>query len=292
MAKAQANGIEIEFDTFGNQANPALLLIMGLGVQMIAWPEAACRQLAEFGLFVIRFDNRDCGLSTKFDSFGLPNIFAGMAGDTSSAAYTLADMAKDAIGLLDYLNIDAAHVVGISMGGMIAQQAVIDNPTRFLSLCSIISTTGAKDVGQPSPAAINALIQPLGHDREASISRGLEIAKVISSVKYFNEAQERDLITRSYDRNYCPAGVARQLMAILISPDRSESLRKLNIPTVVIHGLDDKLVDPSGGYATASAIPNAKLITFDDMAHEIPEILWDDIREAILANIRSASTVS
>ncbi|TAN28906.1 MAG: alpha/beta hydrolase, partial [Actinomycetota bacterium] len=200
----------------------------------------------------------------------------------------LIDMANDAVGLMDFLDIETAHLVGISMGGMIAQQAVIDHPGRFLSLCSMISTTGARDVGQPSPELVAAIMRPMGIGREANIAASLEISRAISSVRYFDEAKELDLIVRSYDRSYCPDGVLRQLMAILISPDRTESLRKIGIPTLVIHGLADKLVDPSGGFATAAAIPNARIVTFEEMAHEVPESLWDEIRDAILSNIERA----
>ena len=292
MATARSNGIELEFDTFGDPKSPALLLIMGLGAQMIAWPKVICNELAAMGFFVIRFDNRDCGLSTKFDSFGIPDLFAGMRGDASAAAYSLVDMANDAVGLLDFLGIETAHLVGVSMGGMIAQQAVIDHPERFLTLCSMISTTGAKDVGQPSPELIAALMQPTGEGREANIAVSMEISRAIALTRYFDEAREMKLIVQSYDRNYCPDGVLRQLMAILVSRDRTEFLRRVAIPTLVVHGLADKLVDPSGGFATAAAVPGARIVTFEDMAHEIPEPLWNDIRDAIMSNIKRAALQS
>lgn len=284
MTKANLDSVEIEFDTFGDPSKPCLLLVMGLGVQMIAWPEEVCQELAGGGFFVVRFDNRDCGLSTKFENAGVPNLFAGLMGDSSTAAYTLKDMAGDAVGLMDFLEIESANIVGISMGGMIAQQAVIDHPSRFVSLCSIMSTTGASDVGQPSPEVINALLQPIAQDRESAIERSVEISKVISSHLYFDEERVRDLATRSYDRCNCPDGVARQLMAILVSPDRTEALKEVKIPTLVIHGLADKFVDPSGGIATADAVAGSKLITLNDMAHDIPVPLWPTIRDAIIEN--------
>lgn len=288
MAQAAANGVTLEFDTFGDTSNPAMLMIMGLGVQMIVWDDRACKELADSGYFVIRFDNRDCGLSTKFDSFGIPDILAGLVGDDSTAGYSLIDMARDAVGLLDFLNIKAAHVVGISMGGMIAQQAVIDYPDRFLSLCSIMSSTGSREVGQPSPEAIGALLQPMAQDRETSIARSIAAARVIGSPAYFNEKKALEIIERSYDRGHYPDGVARQLMAILVSPDRTEALRKVSIPTLVIHGLSDKLVDPSGGYATANAIPNSRLLTFEGLGHDLPDQLWPEFLDAIVANAKRA----
>lgn len=284
MARAYLDKVEIEYDAFGDNNNPCLVLVMGLGVQMIAWPEEVCHELAERGFFVVRFDNRDCGLSSKFEEAGVPNLFAGLAGDSSTAAYTLKDMADDAVGLMDFLGIDTANIVGISMGGMIAQQAVIDHPSRFTSLCSIMSTTGSRDVGQPSTEVINALLQPIAQDRKSAIERSVEISKVISSPFYFDEARARDLAERSYDRCNCPDGVARQLMAILVSPDRSDSLKGVKIPTLVIHGLLDKFVDPSGGIATADAIAGSKLITLEDMAHDFPVQLWPKIRDAIIEN--------
>lgn len=292
MAKAEVDNIEIEFDTFGDPRSPALVLVMGLATQMIAWPESVCSEFANAGFFVVRFDNRDCGLSTKFDSYGVPNIFAGLAGDGSTAPYSLVDMANDTVGLMDVLRIEVAHVVGVSMGGMIAQQAVIDHPDRFLSLCSIMASTGANDVGQPSKEVVAAFLQPGGDDRETSIQQALEMVRVISSEKYFDLEMELEQITRSYDRNYCPDGVMRQLMAILVSPDRTKALTKVAVPTLVIHGLADRLVDPSGGYATASAIPGAKLLTFEGMAHELPMPLWGEVRDAIMENIARANRVT
>lgn len=288
MAKAKANGIDLEFETFGKSSDAALLLILGLGVQMIAWPDDACSELADAGFYVIRFDNRDCGLSTKFESAGLPNLFAGLGGDSSSAAYTLGDLACDTVGLLDHLAIISAHVVGISMGGMIAQRAVIDFPDRFLSVCSIMSTTGSSEVGQPSAEAIAVLMQPMGQDREATILRSLETDRLISSPRYFDEQRALDLIRRSYDRSFYPQGTARQLMTVLIAADRTNELKSVKIPTLVIHGLQDKLIDPSGGYATADAVSGSRLLIFDEMGHDIPPELWPEAREAIIANTRES----
>ena len=289
MTQAQSNEIELEFDTFGDSQRPAIMLIMGLGQQMIAWPEPLCNGLASEGFYVVRFDNRDSGLSTKFESFGVPNILAGLSGDGSGTPYSLVDMADDTVGLMDYLDIKTAHVVGVSMGGMIAQQAVIDSPDRFLSMCSMISSTGARDVGQPSAEVVAALMRLGGADNGNAVESSLEASKVISSRKYFDQMTERKLITTSYERNYCPGGFMRQLMATVTATDRTAQLREVSIPTLVIHGLADKLVDPSGGIATARAIPDARLLAFEGMAHELPVPLWPEIRGAILANIRRAA---
>lgn len=288
MSRAEIAGIAIEYEVFGQNINPAIVLVMGLGVQMIAWPDEVCEELSSFGYFVVRFDNRDCGLSTKFEASGVPNLLAGFGGDSTTAPYLLTDMAKDTVGLLDWLNIDSAHIVGVSMGGMVAQQAVIDYPDRFRSLASIMSTTGAPEVGQPSGEAIAVLLQPTGGDYESALQRAVEISRVIGSPKYFNEDKVRDLASRSYERSFCPEGTSRQLMAILVSPERTEGLKKVRIPTLVVHGLFDKLVDSSGGTATSNAIPGSKLITFAEMGHDIPEQLWPEIRDAIVANVRLA----
>lgn len=289
MAIAKINQVQIAYDTFGSAVNPALVLILGLGVQMIAWPDEICMELADSGFYVIRFDNRDSGLSTNFDEYGLPNLLAGLAGDDSTAPYRLSDMAKDCVDLLGYLGVVQAHVVGVSMGGMIAQQAVINFPDRFLSLCSIMSTTGSREVGQASPEAVSALLQPVAQDKESAIARSVEISRVIASSKYFDPERARDLAVRSYERNHNPNGVARQLMAILVSPDRTSDLQKVEIPTLVIHGLADRLVDLSGGIATANAIPNAKFMTIEDMGHDIPIELWPIVRDAIVAHAKGIS---
>lgn len=280
--------MELEYDTFGDRADPPLLLIIGLGIQMIAWPEQVCRDLASSGFYVIRFDNRDSGLSSKFDSFGVPDILKGMGGDCSSAAYTLSQMASDAVGLLDYLRLPAAHVVGVSMGGMIAQQAVLDWPDRFLSLCSMMSSTGSRLVGQPSAAAVAALLQPLGTSREEIIARSLESLRVLAGERYFNRERVFDLVSRSYDRCYCPDSSARQLMAVICSPDRTERLSSVRIPTLVVHGLADPFVDVSGGFATAEAIEGSRLLTFEDMGHDIPDAFWKEIQLAVIDNARRA----
>jgi pimeloyl-ACP methyl ester carboxylesterase len=225
---------------------------------MIAWDEELCERLVERGFFVIRYDNRDIGLSTKFDDGPQPDLTALLSGDGSSAPYLLADMADDAVGLLDALGIARAHIVGASMGGMIVQSIAIAHPERVLSVCSVMSTTGARDVGQPTPEAMGALLVPPADSREQAIEQSVAGSRVISSTGYpFDEERVRERAGAAYDRSYNPAGMGRQLAAILASPDRTEALGHVELPTVVIHGDIDPLVTLSGGQATAAAIPGA-----------------------------------
>jgi pimeloyl-ACP methyl ester carboxylesterase len=283
VPKANVNGIDIEYVTDGDPRDPPLLLVMGLGGQLIAWPQEFVDGLAAGGFFVIRFDNRDCGLSTKFE--GLPEITALLSGDTSSATYRVEDMADDAAALLTELGIAAAHVVGASMGGMITQALVINHPERVLSACSIMSTTGNRSVGAPTGEAMSALLRPPATSREEAIEAGLVAGRVIGSPGYpSDENVLRDRAGAAYDRNFCPDGTARQLAAILASPDRTEGLRGVRVPFLVVHGEDDPLVTPSGGQATAAAVPGSKLIMVPGMAHDLPEALWGPITDAIVAN--------
>jgi pimeloyl-ACP methyl ester carboxylesterase len=280
MPLAPINGIEIAYETFGEPSAPPLLLIMGLSAQMIHWDEEFCSALAGYGYYVIRFDNRDCGLSTKFH--GLPNLLAVMSGDPSTAPYRLADMAADAAGLLDHLGIDAAHVVGASMGGMIAQTLAIDAPERCLSLTSIMSTTGAPDVGAPSPELVTLLLSPPAVGREAAIEKSMGTTRAIASTGVpFDEDRARRNVTAAIDRCFCPEGSVRQLSAIVASGDRTEALRQLRVPTLVIHGDPDPLVGTSGGHATAAAVPDADLLIIAGMGHEIPPAYRDEVLQAI-----------
>jgi pimeloyl-ACP methyl ester carboxylesterase len=220
--RANANGIELEYEIFGDEAAPPLLLVMGLGAQMIAWDDEFCVQLAGQGLRVVRFDNRDTGLSTKTEG-PLPDIMACFGGDASSANYLLNDMADDAAGLLDVLGIPAAHVVGASMGGMIAQTLAIRHPDRVLSLCSIMSTTGAPDVGAPTAEAMQELMRPVSTTKEEYLEASVRSSRVIGSTGFpFDEERARKRAELHYDRCYHPMGVARQLAAVLASGDRTE----------------------------------------------------------------------
>ncbi len=226
---AHVNGVDIEYVTSGDPADPALLLVMGLGAQLIAWPEMFVERLTARGFFTIRFDNRDSGLSTKFE--GVPDFMALFGGDRSSAPYLVEDMAEDALGVLDELGLERAHVVGVSMGGMITQALVINHPARFLSATSIMSTTGDVTVGAPTGEAVTAMLRPAAANREEAIAASLASSRVISSPGFPFDV---DLMTRraaaAYDRSYCPEGTARQLGAILASADRTEGLRQVKMP--------------------------------------------------------------
>lgn len=285
MPTAKTNGIEIEYESFGEDRARPLLLVMGLGAQMILWDEAFCQKLADRGFRVIRFDNRDVGLSSKIEGGPAPNVAAAMAGDHSSASYRLADMADDAVGLLDALGIPAAHIVGASMGGMIVQEMAIRHPAKVLSMASIMSTTGDTSVGQAKPEAMAALLAPPPSTRDEAIATGVSTWKVIGSPGFpFDEAKVRDRTARAFDRCDYPLGMARQLVAIIASGDRTEKLRSVEAPTVVIHGDVDPLVTPTGGEATAAAIPGARLVMVHGMGHDIPDGAWAQIIDAIVEN--------
>jgi len=265
-----------------------MLLVMGLGAQLIAWPEMFVERLTARGFFTIRFDNRDSGLSTKFE--GMPDFMALLSGDKSSAPYLVEDMAEDAVGVLDELGLERAHVVGVSMGGMITQALVINHPSRVLSATSIMSTTGDVTVGAPTGEAVSAMLRPAAANREEAIAASVASSKVISSPGF---PFDIDLMTRraaaAYDRSYCPEGTARQLGAILASPDRTEGLRQLKMPFLVIHGEEDPLVTVSGGKATAAAVPEARLMLIPGMGHDLPEAKWDQIIDAIVDTTALAS---
>jgi pimeloyl-ACP methyl ester carboxylesterase len=287
MPRCKANGIELEYETFGDPAAPAILLVMGLGMQLLGWEAGLCERLAAQGFSVIRYDNRDIGLSTGFDEAGVPDLAKVFSGDRTGVPYLLEDLAQDAAELLGGLGIPAAHVVGASMGGMIAQELAIRHPELVRSLCSIMSTTGAPAVGQPTPEAAAALTTPPAADREAALERGLRAWRVLESPAYpKTDEQLRATVGAAYDRANRPA---RQLGAILCSPDRTERLRALRVPAQVIHGEADPLIDASGGRATAEAIPDARLLLIPGMGHDLPEELWDSIVAAIADNARRAS---
>jgi len=282
VAKAKTNGIELEYDTLGDPGGRPLLLIMGLGAQLIDWPAEFCAGLAGRGFHVIRFDNRDAGLSTALDELGPPDIAAAYGG---VAPYKLADLAADTAGLLDALAIDKAHIVGVSMGGMIAQQLVIDHPARVLSLCSIMSTTGDRTVGRSTEEAMAALGQPPATTRDQAIANAVHSSRTIGSPAYPPTDEERRARAEAkYDRAYRPVGTGRQFAAILASPDRTAALHDVNAPALVIHGEADPLVDVSGGRATAAAIPGAELLVLPGMGHDLPAALWPTIIDAITAN--------
>jgi pimeloyl-ACP methyl ester carboxylesterase len=290
VPRAKSNGIELEYETFGHPSNPAILLVMGLGIQMLGWHEAFCNMLVERGYFVIRFDNRDVGLSSKIEGGPQPDVMRLLAGDYSSASYTLDDMADDAAGLLDALDLDKAHVVGVSMGGMIGQTLAIKHPSRVLSLTSIMSTTGDTTVGQARQDVIMALVTPAPEDREGFIEFQANFFRTIGSPDYpMPEEELRGLIGRSYDRMHYPAGFLRQLTGVLASDDRTAALANVTAPTLVIHGEADPLIQPDGGEATARAIPGAKLVKIPGMGHDFPPLLWQRFVDEIVANAERAT---
>jgi pimeloyl-ACP methyl ester carboxylesterase len=291
MPRAHTNGIELEYDTFGSSADPAMLLIMGFRTQMIGWDEDLCAELAARGYYVIRFDNRDVGLSTKIEGRPLPNLAALFLGDHSSVVYTLEDMADDAIGLLNVLGIDAAHVVGASMGGMIAQLMAIRNPEKVSSLASIFSTTGDRSVGNPKPEALAAISSWPPELRESFIDYCVQVWQVIGSKGFpFDEERFRIRAGRAFDRSFYPAGAVRQAAAAWVAGDRTSSLASVNVPTVVIHGAGDPLVTPSGGEATARAIRGARLVMIPGMGHDLPREAWPTIIGALVENASQTSS--
>jgi pimeloyl-ACP methyl ester carboxylesterase len=286
MPNVTANGIQIEYDTFGDCSLPALLLIAGCGAQMNLWDVGFCELLAGKGLFVIRFDNRDAGLSTKFDAAGVPDMMAAfraaMEGKAVESAYSLDDMADDSVGLLDALGIEKAHICGISMGGMIAQVISCRHPKHVLSLTSIMSTTGNPDLPQGKPDAIAAVVAPAPEERGAYVEHYVNVWRTIWSPGFpFEERRARTFMEESYDRSYCPQGMARQNIAILASGDRRPSLSSIKVPTLVIHGAEDPLIPVEGGKDTARVIPGAHLLIINGMGHDMPKGVWAEIAEAI-----------
>jgi pimeloyl-ACP methyl ester carboxylesterase len=286
---AKAGDIEICYETFGSADDPALLLVMGLGTQMIAWPEDFCRRLAERGFHVIRYDNRDVGRSTHLRHYRPPTIRQLLLRDKRAARYSLADMADDGMRLLDHLGIGQAHVVGASMGGMIAQTMAARHQDRVLSLASIMSNTGHRWKGTPGLRIYPIFIRRPASNREGAIESFVSVFKLIGSPGFpFDEEEVRKAAELSYERGYNPAGTGRQLAAILAAGDRTAELRTITAPTVVIHGTKDRMVRPSGGRATAAAIPGAALVMIEGMGHDLPRAAWHRIIDAIVANTRRA----
>ena len=287
---ANAQQVELEYDSFGDPAHPTLLLVMGLGAQMILWREELCELLASRGFHVVRFDNRDAGLSTFLDPAAQPDIRAILQGDPSSAPYLLGDMALDALSVLDAIGVERAHLVGVSMGGMIVQQLATDHPERVLSLCSVMSRPGDRVSGNATPEVGALLLRPRPTDREEAIEAAIRSSVAIGSPGYPDDPAElRERVTVIYERNHRPDGYGRQLAAILASPDRTAALGGVTVPTLVVHGADDPLIDRSGGEATAKAVPGAELLIFSGMGHNLPEPLWQPFADAVTANAAKAS---
>ncbi len=284
------SGIDICYETFGKAGDPPVLLIMGMGGPMNWWSVEFCSQLAERGFFVIRYDNRDTGRSTKMDHHRVTKstVYKAYLG-RSTPPYGLEDFAEDALGLLDHLGLDQVNMVGVSMGGMIAQKICIAHPERVLSLTSIMSTTGRRTVGWQNPKVIPALMASAGNTRESYIERSLKASAVIGSPGY--PAERSATVARAgetYDRGWSASGTVRHMLAVLGTTDRTKDLAKLNLPVTVIHGLKDPLVHRSGGKATAAAIPGAEHIEIPGMGHDLPPALYDTFIDAIVSTIQRA----
>ena len=277
------SGIEICYETFGDTANPAVLLIMGLGGPMGWWTNGFCTQLADRGFFVIRYDNRDTGRSTKLREHRITKKELAKAYlGRGKAPYGLSDLAEDAFGLLDHLGIESTHLAGVSMGGMISQTMAIARPERVLSLTSIMSTTGKRSVGWTHPKLFPTMLGAAGGTRDAYIERAMRSALVIGSPGFpTDEEIARARAMETYDRGWSASGVARHMMAVLTQPDRTRELAKLDIPTIVVHGLRDPLVNASGGRATAAAIRGAEFVAIADMGHDLPVQLYGTFIDAI-----------
>lgn len=292
--QAPVGDITLEYDTFGSPDDPTVLLVMGLATQMIAWHSDFCQMLADRGFHVVRFDNRDIGLSSKHDG-----AFSGITSLASAARlrwsgnapYLLSHMASDGVGLLDHLGIERAHVVGASMGGMIAQQMAIDYPQRLLSMTSIMSTTGSLFAGRSSPEARKLLFRPPATDRAGVVAASLATREALSP-HHFDEEESRLWAEISYDRSHYPEGAARQLAAIFASGNRTKALRGVRVPTLVIHGEADPLVNISGGRATAKAVPGARLKIYETMGHDLPRPLWPDLANDIATHAQAATSAS
>ena len=292
MPRVSANGIEIEYEIFGELEGMPLLLIAGLGVQMLSWDDGFCELLASRGFRVIRFDNRDCGLSTWMDTAGQPDVAAAFSGN-AKPAYLLDDMAADAAGLLDALGIRAAHVVGASMGGFIAQLVAINHLDHVLSLTSIMSGPGGRDELPPKPEGQAVLVVNPPATREERITQGVWIRKVLKGpLDPWDEGFELARVSLAVDRAYHPNGTARQLIAILAAHSRRERLAMLGVPTLVIHGVDDILVPIENGRRVAAAVPGARMIEIEGMGHDLPERVWPMVVDAIanLARQTAAAT--
>ncbi len=286
MANLQANGLDIHYDEFGDPSGRPLLLVMGLGAQMILWDEDFCELLGERGHRVIRFDNRDVGLSQKLDHLGVPNVLdlmqRALSGEAVEAPYLLDDMADDAVGLLDALEIEAAHVMGASMGGMIVQAMALRHRARIKSLVSIMSTTGRPDLPPAAPEAMARLMTPAPPDREGAVAHTVESARIMSGSGYpFDEERIRRRSERGYDRCFHPQGIVRQIAAIIGSGSRVDGLRELDAPALVIHGDDDPLVRLEGGIDTHECIAGSELFVIEGMGHDMPPAVWPRVADRI-----------
>jgi pimeloyl-ACP methyl ester carboxylesterase len=281
-------GVTLCYETFGDPDDPPILMIMGLATQMIAWPDELCEGLAERGFYVVRFDNRDIGRSTHFD-FSPPSIKQMLTRRLPDEQYSLSDMAMDTAGLLQKLDLAPAHIVGASMGGMIGQMLAAEHPELVRSLTSIMATTGSRWQGQPALSVYRYLLRPPPRDREGYIQRSAEVFGLVGSTGFERDEQYiRERAARSFDRGFDVRAGGRQLGAIVASGDRTKALKRIKAPTLVIHGTVDKMVRPSGGRATAKAIPGARLMMIEGMGHDLPRGAWPQIVDAISEHARAA----
>jgi pimeloyl-ACP methyl ester carboxylesterase len=289
MPTTSVNGIELYFDSFGDPRQPTVLLVSGLGAQCVAYDDEFCEGIVDHGYRVVRFDNRDAGLSTHFHDVAadpLMALAAMGAGGTVDAPYTLDDLAVDVVGLLDSIDVGSAHLVGSSMGGMIAQTVAIRFPDRVSTLTSIMSTTGEPDVGLPDPECLGSLLSIMApaQSRAERIENAVTLARVIGTPDAFDEERARSRSARFVDRSYDPAGTARQLVAVFASGSRAEGLAALDLPTVVLHGDRDPLVHISGGRRTAELVPGSQFRLLESMGHDLPPRYWPLITAGIVDN--------
>jgi pimeloyl-ACP methyl ester carboxylesterase len=283
----QANGIEIAYETFGKSSDPPMLLVMGLGTQMLGWPDELCEQLAAEGFYVVRFDNRDIGLSTHLHETPAPDIIR-VALRRLKPPYRIEDMATDAIAFIEAMELGPVHLVGASMGGFIAQSIVLDRPDLVRSLTLIMTSTGSRRVGHTAPKIIATVLRRKpAEGRLAAIDASVDMFRLIGSPAYpMDEDFHRDLAGRSYDRGYDPAGAQRQLAATVAQTNRTSALASVAVPTLVMHGLSDPLVSASGGLALARVIPGAKFVGYQGMGHDFPRALWPDFAREIVDNTK------
>ncbi|MCW9052424.1 MAG: alpha/beta fold hydrolase [Motiliproteus sp.] len=286
---ATANGIDIAYQSFGEEQHPCILLIMGLGSQMQTWHDGFCSRLADCGYRVVRFDNRDCGQSSVLDNQGVPNLGAILKGQHQPLAYTLKELARDAIGLLDFLHIERAHVVGASMGGMIAQLLAIDWPKRLHTLTAIMSSSGRHGLPGPTPEAQKVLFTPppLNLTEETFVPFFVNNWRVVAGNKLpFEEDRIRELASSTWQRGYHPTGIARQFAAMVMDGDRTQRLAKVGTPTLVIHGGEDPLIPPDCGRDIADAVPGAQFHLIEGMGHDFPISCWDELVGTIVGHTR------